>query len=94
MLGPNVWIGSGATVKAGVRLVNCIILQNAEILVRWDGWTHLSETDLCSRSYRRTDKKSSPHSILGQENAFIKNAIVGWNAVVGSWARIEGREMQ
>ena len=38
----------------------------------------------------------SPHSIsipIGQENAFIKNAIVGWNAVVGSWARIEGREM-
>ncbi|VDL88917.1 unnamed protein product [Schistocephalus solidus] len=56
VLGPNVSVGPGAVVGAGVRLRDCIVLRNAEI----------------------------------RAHACCLNSVIGWNAVVGEWARVEG----
>nr|VZI36917.1 unnamed protein product [Spirometra erinaceieuropaei] len=56
VLGPNVSVGPGAVVGAGVRLRDCIVLRNAEI----------------------------------RAHACCLNCVIGWNAVIGEWARVEG----
>lgn len=55
-LGPNVSVGEGALVHAGVRLRDCIVLRHAEI----------------------------------RAHACCLNAVIGWNSVIGDWARVEG----
>ncbi|KAL7054359.1 hypothetical protein AAHC03_026120 [Spirometra sp. Aus1] len=56
VLGPNVSVGPGAVVGAGVRLRDCIVLRNAEI----------------------------------RAHACCLNCVIGWNAIIGEWARVEG----
>ena len=55
-IGPNVSIGAYAKIHEGVRILNSIILEDAEI----------------------------------QAHSVIINSMVGWNAKVGPWCRIEG----
>ena len=55
-IGPNVSIGAYAKISKGCRIINSIILEDAEI----------------------------------QEHSVIINSMIGWNAKVGPWCRIEG----
>jgi len=56
ILGPNVSIGAYVKIHEGVRIVNSIILEDAEI----------------------------------QGHTVVINSMVGWNAKIGPWCRIEG----
>jgi mannose-1-phosphate guanylyltransferase len=55
-LGPNVSVGAYVKIHEGVRVVNSIVLEDAEI----------------------------------QAHSVVINSLVGWNAKVGPWCRIEG----
>ena len=56
ILGPNVSVGAYAKIHEGCRIVNAIVLEDAEI----------------------------------QAHTMILNSMVGWNAKIGPWCRIEG----
>ncbi|CDW73894.1 adp-glucose pyrophosphorylase family protein [Stylonychia lemnae] len=56
LIGPNVSVGAYAKIHEGCRVINSIILEDAEI----------------------------------QSNSVVINSMVGWNAKIGPWCRIEG----
>ena len=82
-IGPNVSISANVRVAAGVRLMSCIILDDAEIQVQeWSlNFLILSSEKLTPLSFF--------FFVAKKENAFVMYAIVGWKSSLGKWSRVQ-----
>ncbi|XP_071149274.1 mannose-1-phosphate guanyltransferase alpha-A-like isoform X2 [Mytilus edulis] len=75
VLGPNVSIGKYANIGEGVRIRESIVLEGATLQVR--------------EGVRVRESIVLEGATL-QDHSCVLYSIIGWNAVVGSWTRVEG----
>lgn len=95
-IGPNVSISPNARIGPGVRLLNCIILDDVEIMVRFHMKSYCYP--LVYGFGIETDVVWLVMSFLTclefwQDNAIVMHAIVGWKSIIGRWSRVQVRSL-